>query len=475
MPALSPEAAVKKLSRLPSNCECPNCGTTCKYGFSTVCIKYYTFVCNMCKSSHQAVSHRCKSLTMSSWDAGEVLKLKTQGNDYARRVWLGSAPAVGTGGRPREGDDINVFKRFVVEAYERRRYYVEPTSTEGGGDGPAVQSAPRAPAPAASTGAPSRGFAPPPPSAPAASLNVPAGNNYWGAAPAPAPPPRMGRPAAAPAPPPAPAPAVDLLDFGAFDSAATAPTTSQAHVAVVATTPAPTTTTTSTDPFDPFNNAAPSSSPSTKASEDLFGSVPSSVAAPVSAGIVGGNDASFDPFGGFNNGGGVQQQEQQSTARKTPIMNSSSSNMMGWGGVGGGGGMMSSMTMNGGGGMMAMSNSMPSAYGNNAMMGGMSGMGGGGAMNGMNGGMMNGMMAGMSISSGMGSGAMQQQPQQFQQQQRQMPTIMNVNVMQPMNNSISSNFGSPTSAAAPSGSSGVAGRKGGASGAKPDPFAGLGF
>lgn len=38
------EAAVKKLARLPSNTICPNCGTQKKFGFSTVCIKYLTFV-----------------------------------------------------------------------------------------------------------------------------------------------------------------------------------------------------------------------------------------------------------------------------------------------------------------------------------------------------------------------------------------------------------------------------------------------
>jgi hypothetical protein len=139
----SPEMAVKRLSRHPPNTTCPNCGTHSKYGFSTVCVKYNTFVCNSCKSAHQAVSHRCKSLTMSSWTSGEVLALsspKTGGNDRARRVWLGNAPPVGTGGRPMEGSDVNVFKRFIVEAYEDRRYYREEEVGEErarvGADGP---------------------------------------------------------------------------------------------------------------------------------------------------------------------------------------------------------------------------------------------------------------------------------------------------------------------------------------------------
>ena len=119
---LSPEQAIKQLSRLPANCVCPNCGTKSKYGFSTVCIKYNTFVCNHCKSSHQAISHRCKSLTMSSWSMAEILEIKTTGNDHCRRVWLGGAPPVGTNGRPKEGESsIPVLYFYILHLLTRRR------------------------------------------------------------------------------------------------------------------------------------------------------------------------------------------------------------------------------------------------------------------------------------------------------------------------------------------------------------------
>uniref|UniRef100_A0A7S4EGB6 Arf-GAP domain-containing protein n=1 Tax=Pseudo-nitzschia australis TaxID=44445 RepID=A0A7S4EGB6_9STRA len=125
MSSSAAEQRVKKLARLLSNTTCANCGTVKKFGFSTVCIKYFTFVCNNCKSSHQAISHRCKSLTMSSWTDKEVAELERKGNDYARRTWLKNAPPVGQGGRPCEGAPLNVFKRFVVDVYERKRYYGE--------------------------------------------------------------------------------------------------------------------------------------------------------------------------------------------------------------------------------------------------------------------------------------------------------------------------------------------------------------
>jgi len=43
------ESAVKKLARSEGNMICPNCLTRKKFGFSTVCIKYLTFVsCWLC-------------------------------------------------------------------------------------------------------------------------------------------------------------------------------------------------------------------------------------------------------------------------------------------------------------------------------------------------------------------------------------------------------------------------------------------
>ena len=119
------EQKVKKLARLPGNIVCANCGASKQFGHSTVCIKFFTFVCSNCKSSHQAISHRCKSLTMSSWTDAEVAELEAKGNDYARNTWLKNAPPVGTGGRPKEGDHIDVFKRFVVDVYEHKKYYGE--------------------------------------------------------------------------------------------------------------------------------------------------------------------------------------------------------------------------------------------------------------------------------------------------------------------------------------------------------------
>lgn len=275
---LSAEVAVKKLAKSPENCRCANCETYSKFGFSTVCIKYYTFVCNLCKTAHQAVSHRCKSLTMSSWDQGEVLKLKRHGNEVARNTWLANAPPVGQGGRPKEGDDVNVFKRFIVTVYENKKYY----SADGEVSSPVKPSIEAPPQPKET-------FAPKPP--------VQSSKPKTKAKPK--------------APAPAPAPAVDLLDFGAFDSAPTpgpvtqavnqssvstgnvsndfadfgafesaAPSTSnQSSTSVASPTfdafgdfsQAPATAPVPTNTFDPFNNASPATSATTTTqSNDLL-------------------------------------------------------------------------------------------------------------------------------------------------------------------------------------------------------------
>lgn len=117
----TPEDRVRQLAK--QNTTCPNCHQTKKFGFGTICIKFHTFVCNECKTSHQAVSHRCKSITMSSWTHEEVDELEQKGNAYCEATWLAKAPPIGQAGRPTAGSSIDVFKRFVVDAYEHKRYF----------------------------------------------------------------------------------------------------------------------------------------------------------------------------------------------------------------------------------------------------------------------------------------------------------------------------------------------------------------
>ncbi|KAL3787499.1 hypothetical protein ACHAWO_003449 [Cyclotella atomus] len=450
----TPEAAVKHLSRLPGNTICPNCGTTSKYGFSTVCIKYLTFVCNSCKTSHQAISHRCKSLTMSSWDTGEVLQLKTHGNEYARKVWLGKAPPIGEGGRPREGGDINLFKRFVVDVYEKKRYYVEP------GEGDCYEVGAAATSSGSGVVRPTSGVRSAGRTITSHKPNVALQQGVFNSVPV-APHVQPMQPVA-PAPVQAAAPAVDLLDFGAFDSAPPA-------------TAAPVTATPANDLFDPFNTNPPATSAPALVSAPLMQSM-----AVNQNGL--GQDASFDPFGSMSSS--IQPAVQSSAV---PIMNNSfgmQNNAMG--GMGNMSGMqnggMSNMNGMRNGGMSTMSGMQNNTMMQNPMQQNMMGIGNMNSnmmmQNQMHNNMMmhnqmlsNMMMNGMANTNQMNTingmnNAMNNPMMSTPNNSGMHMTLpaapqpaMNVNIMQPMNNSISNNFGS----------------KSGADSGKKDPFAGLGF
>ena len=475
------ERAVKQLARLPENCVCANCGTISKYGFSSVNIKHFTFVCNLCKTAHQAVSHRCKSLTMSSWDQGEVLKLKKHGNNYARKVWLATAPEPGIGGRPKEGDDVNVFKRFVVTVYENRRYYREADELGAGNQAITAQQV-----------------------KPVA-VHVPPKEARVTAIPKKVASSRKAR-VRAPAPTPMPTPTPDLLDFGAFDSAPAPAQAANTNIHDFADfTQAQPPSSLSDPPFDPFGNngnQTKTSAPAPKQRGDFSAKAQSSSAP----------NNLFDPFQNNNSGGGTGafNSNMNNSGMNNPMMN----NMAG--------GINSGMMQNINGNMMNNNMNMNNNLGglnlgmmqningnmNNVMNTNNNNMGGfnSGMMQNANGTMMNNMMnmnnnnmggfnsgimqndngnmsmnnSNMAMNSTGTNNMMNMPPQQnlggclgtLNGQLNNMTLMsntgnsnnltqpMNINVMQPMNNSISNNFTKAPAA--------VASRK-------DDPFSGLGF
>jgi hypothetical protein len=229
---------------------------------------------------------------MSSWTEGEVLALKKAGNDRARATWLAKAPPCGQGGRPKEGDHIDVFKAFIVDVYERKRYY-----QEGGEEVPDPAASPQ-PFATVKAVASARQRAPPPPT-PHNTLGAPAD-------PAPA------------------APTIaDLLDFGAFDGAVSSPAAppppSQPHVqAFFDPAPAAATPTqaqaqpTSFDAFGGFSSQQPSAGiPRSSAPSGLLPPPPPASAVLPPSDPFGLQPTmpapSFDPFctvvGGSNNNG----------------------------------------------------------------------------------------------------------------------------------------------------------------------------
>lgn len=54
------DPALTAIRRLPENKACANCSSESQFGHSNVVVKFRSFVCDNCKSAHQAFSHRVK-------------------------------------------------------------------------------------------------------------------------------------------------------------------------------------------------------------------------------------------------------------------------------------------------------------------------------------------------------------------------------------------------------------------------------
>ena len=116
---------------------------------------------------------------MSNWtmdEVNELLDANHGGNRAAQHIWLGNAPAIGGryagGARPKAGDRVDIFKQFILDAYEHGKfkastpYQPSDGTSSSASSGPSpVNSAPVSPKPPSSR--------PPsvlPPAAPAPSL-----------------------------------------------------------------------------------------------------------------------------------------------------------------------------------------------------------------------------------------------------------------------------------------------------------------
>lgn len=95
-------------------------------------------MCDMCKSSHQSFSHRTKSVNMSTWVMEEVKALERHnggGNECCRAKWFANmSEADEAKWTPKEGDNLEIFKKFVHLVYEQKKWLDEsgrPSSTNG--------------------------------------------------------------------------------------------------------------------------------------------------------------------------------------------------------------------------------------------------------------------------------------------------------------------------------------------------------
>lgn len=72
--------------------------------------------------------HRVKSISMATFTTEEIELLKNRGNDYCKRVWLGLCD----GNSYNDLREEQTIRDFMVDKYERKRYYLDPQSVPNG-------------------------------------------------------------------------------------------------------------------------------------------------------------------------------------------------------------------------------------------------------------------------------------------------------------------------------------------------------
>ncbi|XP_059480423.1 arf-GAP domain and FG repeat-containing protein 1 isoform X2 [Neocloeon triangulifer] len=113
---------LRELTSMACNKHCFDCQ---QRGPTYVNMTIGSFVCTTCSGLLRGLTppHRVKSISMTSFTDEEITLLKSRGNEYCRRVWLGLYdPAQETD----VSDDCRV-KQFMVNKYERKRYYLDPS------------------------------------------------------------------------------------------------------------------------------------------------------------------------------------------------------------------------------------------------------------------------------------------------------------------------------------------------------------
>jgi len=112
-------------SSCPENKKCFECG---QRGPTYVNMTIGAFVCTKCSGMLRGINppHRIKSISMSSFTSDEVDFLRNKGNIYCHKVWLGLYDK--SHGFSVDLKDDEAVKEFIIQKYEKKRYYVDPSS-----------------------------------------------------------------------------------------------------------------------------------------------------------------------------------------------------------------------------------------------------------------------------------------------------------------------------------------------------------
>ncbi|XP_046402238.1 arf-GAP domain and FG repeat-containing protein 1 isoform X2 [Ischnura elegans] len=113
---------LRELVSLGGNKQCFDCH---QRGPTYVNMTIGSFVCTSCSGMLRGLTppHRVKSISMASFTPEEIELIKSRGNEYCKRIWLGLYEP----SHQQEAKDEQQIKDFMVAKYEKRRYYLEPS------------------------------------------------------------------------------------------------------------------------------------------------------------------------------------------------------------------------------------------------------------------------------------------------------------------------------------------------------------
>jgi len=112
---------------IPENKKCFECD---QRGPTYVDMTIGSFVCTKCSGMLRGITppHRIKSISMSSFTSEEVAFLKSRGNIWCGKVWMGLYDKNRSGAL--EAKDDESLKSHIIQKYEKKSYYVDPSTIQ---------------------------------------------------------------------------------------------------------------------------------------------------------------------------------------------------------------------------------------------------------------------------------------------------------------------------------------------------------
>jgi len=117
------DAELERIRKRPENKKCPNCAAEDPAGFRNFICKFEQIVCSNCKMAHQAFSHRCKGVGMSTFTEEEVDRLAATSNVIVAKTWLAKLSRKEICRMaPRKEDKPEVWHQWIQRIYINKEF-----------------------------------------------------------------------------------------------------------------------------------------------------------------------------------------------------------------------------------------------------------------------------------------------------------------------------------------------------------------